>query len=39
MINSQILENLEAGVKAKLDKNIMSNLTNTDKSDIMKHFE
>ena len=39
MINSQILDNLEAEVKAKLDKNIMSNLTNTDKSDIMKHFE
>jgi hypothetical protein len=39
MINSQILDNLEAGVKAKLDKNIMSNLTNTDKSDIMKHFK
>ncbi len=39
MINSQILENLDAGVKAKLDKNIMSNLTKTDKSDIMKHFE
>lgn len=39
MINSQILDNLDAGVKAKLDKNIMSNLTKTDKSDIMKHFE
>ncbi|MDP2156122.1 MAG: host attachment protein [Nitrospirota bacterium] len=39
MINSQILDNLEAEVKAKLDKNIMSNLTKTDKSDIMKHFE
>lgn len=39
MINSQILDNLEAGVKAKLDKNIMSNLTNTDKSEIMKHFK
>ena len=39
MINSQILDNLEAAVKAKLDKNITSNLTNTDKSDIMKHFK
>jgi len=39
MINSQILDNLDADVKAKLDKNIMSNLTKTDKSDIMKHFE
>ncbi|MBI5849182.1 MAG: host attachment protein [Nitrospirae bacterium] len=39
MINNQILDNLDAAVKAKLDKNIMSNLTNTDKSDIMKHFE
>ena len=39
MINSQILENLEAAVRAKLDKNIMSNLTKIDKSGIMKHFE
>lgn len=39
MINSQILENLETGVKAKLDKNIMSNLTKTDKSELMKYFE
>ena len=39
MINSQILDNLDAGVKAKLDKNIRSNLTKTDKSEIMKHFE
>ena len=39
MINSQILENLEAEVKAKLDKNITSNLTKIDKSDIMKHFQ
>ena len=39
MINSQILDNLDAGVKAKLDKNIMSNLTNIEKSDIIKHFD
>ncbi|MBI5074003.1 MAG: host attachment protein [Nitrospirae bacterium] len=39
MINSQILDHLDAAVKAKLDKNIMFNLTKTDKSDIMKHFE
>ncbi|NJD55707.1 MAG: host attachment protein [Nitrospirae bacterium] len=39
MINSQILDNLESGVKAKLDRNITSNLTKTDKTDIMKHFE
>ncbi len=38
MINSQILNNLEAGVKAKLDKNITSDLTKIGKSDIMKHF-
>jgi|MudIll2142460700_1097286.scaffolds.fasta_scaffold01267_6 hypothetical protein len=38
MINSQILDNLDAGVKAKLDKNIMSDLTKISKSDIMKHF-
>jgi hypothetical protein len=39
MINSQIIENLESDVKAKLDKNITSNLTKTDKTDIMKHFK
>ena len=39
MINSQILDNLDSEVKAKLDKNITSNLTNADKSDIMKHFK
>jgi len=39
MINSQILDNLDSAVKAKLDKNITSNLTKTDKSDIIKHFE
>lgn len=39
MINSQILDNLDAGVKGKLDKNIMLNLTKTDKAEIMKHFE
>ncbi len=38
-INSQILENLDSAVKAKLDKNITSNLTKTDKTAIMKHFE
>lgn len=39
MINSQIIDNLDPEVKAKLDKNITSNLTKTDKADIMKHFE
>lgn len=39
MINGQILDNLDAEVKAKLSKNIMSNITKADKSDIMKHFE
>ena len=39
MINSQIIENLESDVKAKLDKNITSNLTKTDKTDIIKHFK
>ena len=38
-INGQILDNLDAAAKAKLDKNITSNLTKTDKSEIMKHFE
>ena len=39
MINSQILDNIEAGVKAKLDKNITSDLTKIDKSDIMNYFK
>ena len=39
MINSQILDNLEASVKAKLDKNITSDLTKIDKSDIMNYFK
>ena len=39
MINSQILENLDAGVKAKLDKNITLDLTKIGKSNIMKHFK
>ena len=38
MINSQILDNLESVVKAKLDRNITSNLTKTDKIEVMKHF-
>ncbi len=38
-INGQILDNLETEVKARLDRNIMSNLTKTDKSEILKHFE
>ena len=38
-INSQIIEHLDSAVKAKLDKNITSNLTKTDKAAIMKHFE
>lgn len=38
-INSLVMENLESAIKAKLDKNISLNLTNTKKSDILKHFE
>lgn len=38
MINGQILDNLESVVKAKLDRNITSNLTKTDKIEVMKHF-
>ena len=37
-INNQILDNLEVGVKAKLDKNITSDLTKIGKSDIMNYF-
>ncbi len=37
-INSQIVENLEPAVKAKLDKNIPSNLTKAGKTDLLDHF-
>jgi hypothetical protein len=37
-INGQILENLDTVAKSNLAGNILSNLTKTDKSDIMKHF-
>ena len=38
-LNSLILDNLEPDLKAKMDKNINSNLTKTNKSEILKHFE
>ena len=38
-LNSLVIENLEPDIKAKLDKNINSNLTKTNKSEILKHFE
>lgn len=38
-INNSILEYLEPSVKAKLEKNISSDLTNADKSSILGHFE
>jgi hypothetical protein len=37
-INSHILENLEPSVKARLEKNISSDLTKVDKSAILDHF-
>jgi hypothetical protein len=38
-LNSLIMENLDPDIKAKMDKNINSNLTKTNKSEILKHFE
>lgn len=38
-LNSLIMENLDPGIKAKMDKNINSNLTKTNKSEILKHFQ
>ncbi len=37
-MNSLVIENLDKGIKAMIDKNINSNLTNTKKSEILKHF-
>ncbi len=37
-INGQILEFLDPGVKAKLEKNIASNLTKADKTEIVSRF-
>jgi len=37
-INGQILEFIEPGVKAKLQKNIPSNLTKADKTEIVNRF-
>ncbi|PKL52439.1 MAG: hypothetical protein CVV37_01265 [Nitrospira bacterium HGW-Nitrospira-1] len=38
-MNSMVMENLAPDIKAKMDRNINSNLTNTKKSEILKHFE
>ena len=38
-INAQVLENVNEGLKTKLEKNIKANLTNKSKSEILKHFE
>jgi hypothetical protein len=37
-INSKIIENLSADVRAQLAKNISADLTKTDKSEILDHF-
>jgi len=37
-INRQIIENLPQKVKGRLDKNISSNLTKTNKSEILSYF-
>ena len=38
-LNSLVIENLGADIKSRMDKNINSNLTNTKKAAILKHFE
>ncbi len=38
-INSQIVENLDPNVSAKLKKNIKSNLTKISKSEVMDYFK
>ncbi len=37
-INTPILENLRSAVRIKLKKNISSNLTKTDKTELLGHF-
>lgn len=37
-INKNIIENLEPAVKAKMDKNITVDLTNTPRDELMGHF-
>lgn len=37
-INKKIIENLEPAVKAKMDKNITVDLTNTPRDELMGHF-
>jgi hypothetical protein len=36
--NRRIVENLSPETKARLDKNVISDLTKTDKSEILDHF-
>jgi len=38
-LNSLVVEHLDSAIKAKIEKNINSNLTKTNKSEILKHFE
>ncbi len=38
-IDSRILDGLSAGVKARMEKHLIANLTNFGKADILKHFE
>ena len=38
-INNQIVQNLDPSIKAKLKKNVKADLTKTDKSEILNHFE
>ncbi len=38
-INKQIIKNLDPAIKAKLSKNVSSDLTKTKKSELLSHFE
>lgn len=38
-LNGLVVDHLDSAIKAKIEKNITSNLTKTNKSEILKHFE
>ena len=38
-LNSLVMEYLSSDVKSAMDRNVNSNLTKTDKSEILKHFQ
>jgi hypothetical protein len=38
-INHQLLEELDAGIRARIEKNLPADLTKTDKSELLRHFQ